>query len=170
MGQRRLVVRRLLLCAGVSLALATAAAPGAAVARPGGGQLIPPHEPFVGLLNGRDGASGRVMISMACAGPVVPGRTGHPFGGQTVGVGFPEATAGTFGNTGSKGTSVVAYFGAPPPTSATGSVTFHKYGTVAMPTSLVLPCSGTGTVTFVALPTSPTARSYSVPVSYVGQP
>jgi hypothetical protein len=89
--------------------------------------------------------------------------------GQSVGVGQPEATAATFGNTGSKGTSVVAFFGTPP-TTTNGSVTFHRYRTVMISTSALLPCSGSGTVTFVAVPKSPTERSFSVPVEFDGQP
>ena len=130
---------------------------------------IRPHQPFLGFINGSDGINNSVAINMACFGPVRPGQTGHPMAGQSVGVGQPEAVAGTFGNTGSRGTSIDAQFGAPTAAS-TGTVVFHRYGTVTMSTSLVLPCFGSGTVTFVALPKSPTERSFAVPVSFVGQP
>jgi hypothetical protein len=39
-----------------------------------------------------------------------------------------------------------------------------------IPTTLLLPCYGTGTVTFAPYPTSPTARSATVTVTFVGQP
>lgn len=130
---------------------------------------IRPHQPFVGLINGSDGIGGSVGINMACFGPVRPGQRGHPMAGQSVGIGQPEAIAGSFGNTGSKGTAIVAFFGTPP-TTTTGSLTFHRYVTVKMPTSLLLPCSGSGTVTFVAVPKSPTEQSFSVPVTFAGQP
>ena len=131
---------------------------------------IRPHQAFFGLINGSDGINGRVTINMACFGPVRPGQTGHPMSGQSVGVGQPEVIEGTFGNTGSSGRSIGAFFGAPPPTASSGSVTFHRYETRKMPTSLVLPCSGSGTVTFVALPMSPSERSFGVPVNFAGQP
>jgi hypothetical protein len=131
---------------------------------------IRPHQPFLGLINGNDGVNGPVTINMACYGPVKPGQTGHPMAGQSVGVAQPEVIEGTFGNTGSRGTSIGAFFGAPPPTASAGSVVFHHYGTRKMPTSLMLPCSGSGTVTFVALPMSPSERSFGVPVTFAGQP
>jgi hypothetical protein len=153
------------------MAIIVAASAGASVAWAQGGPgtgPIRPHQPFLGLINGKDGVSGPVVINMACFGPVRPGQTGHPMAGQSVGVGQPEAIVGTFGNTGSKGTSIDAVFG--PATAVSSGVAFHRYGTVAMPTSLVLPCSGSGTVTFVALPKSPSERSFEVSVSFVGQP
>lgn len=152
-------------------AIVVAASTGTTVAwaqGPGSGP-IRPHQPFVGLINNSDGIEEPVGINMACFGPVRPGQRGHPMADQSVGVGQPEATAGTFGNTGSKGTSIIAFFGTPP-TTTTGSVTFHRYGTVKLPTSLLLPCSGSGTVTFVALPKSPSERSFNVPVTFDGQP
>ncbi len=163
-------VRRVsLVMAGAIVVAASAAVPGAwAQGGPGTGP-IRPHQPFLGLINGKDGIDGSVSINMACFGPVRPGQTGHPMAGQTVGVGQPEVIVGTFGNTGSRGTSVDAVFG-PATAASSETVVFHRYGTLTMPTSLVLPCSGSGTVTFVALPKSPTERSFAVPVSFVGQP
>ena len=116
-------------------------------------------------------------IRMACFGPVRPGQRGHPMAGQTVEVFRPEAIAGHFGNTGSRATSIVAFFGPPPPapapaTPAASTVTFKTYGVVKkIPISLLLPCGGTGVVSFVPLPKSPpTSRDATVRVSYVGQP
>jgi hypothetical protein len=81
------------------------------------------------------------------------------------------------GFTGANATSIVVFFGAPPPTAVattpgTGNVAFTRYGvTKAIPTSLLLPCAGTGNVYFVPLPMSPpTSRAATVRVSYVGQP
>jgi hypothetical protein len=146
---------------------------------------VGPNQVFGGLVNGQGGASAPAVIRMACFGPLRPGQTGHPLAGQTVEVFRPEAIVGHFGNTGPNGTSIVAFFGPPPPepqatTSPTpvsaGTVTFKRYGVVkAIPKSLVLPCSGTGHVFFVPMPfTPPMSGSIPtpavVPVSYVGQP
>ena len=39
-----------------------------------------------------------------------------------------------------------------------------------IPTTLTLPCYGTGTVTFTPLPTSATARAFTMSVTFVSQP
>lgn len=131
---------------------------------------IGPNQSFQGLVNGR---SGPVGVRMACFGAVRPGQTGHPMAGQTVTVSPAVAVSGSFGGsigfTGSKANSIVVVFG-PLASSATNTLTFTSYGTMPVPTSFVLPCFGSGSVTFVPKPTSPTARSASVSVSYVGQP
>ena len=98
--------------------------------------------------------------------------------GQTVEVLRPEVIfVGHSGYTGKNATSIVAFFGPPPPgpapaTPAATTVMFKKYGVKKpIPTALLLPCSGNGTVSFVPLPKSPpTSRDATVRVSYVGQP
>jgi hypothetical protein len=126
---------------------------------------ILPDQQFVGLVNGRtQGAS----INMACFAPVRPGQEGHPFAGQWAEVLKAEVIA-TFGFTGSLGTTIVADF---PGTSAVPQrLTFSYYGVQdAIPTSFLLPCSGSAPVVFRPEPTSPTARSFTVMVNFVGQP
>jgi len=142
-------------------------------------------------VNGRRGnSSAPVVVSVACAGPIRPGETGHPVAGQTVEI-LPAASVRAHsGFTGDAATSIEAFFGAPPPAAArtsatsraigsrstgsrsTDTVTFHRYGLVRpIPPSIDLPCSGTGQVTFVPFPrTPPTSRPAIVPVVYVGQP
>jgi hypothetical protein len=126
---------------------------------------ILPDQQFVGLVNG---STQDATIKMACFGPVRPGQTGHPFAGQWAEVLKAEVIA-RFGYTGSAGTSIVADFGG---TTATPQrLTFFAYGVrEAIPTSFVLPCYGSGTVVFSPQPTSPTARSFTATVNFVGQP
>ena len=128
---------------------------------------IVPHEFFKATVNGSAGEGGPVRISMTCAGP---STTGHPAGGQTVGVKLvpvPSSSPSVLGYTGDSGTSIGAFFGAPPPGGgATTYVRFTVYRTEPLPTSLVLPCSGFGRATFVPLPNLPPARSFTVPVEF----
>jgi hypothetical protein len=130
---------------------------------------VRPHQHFIGRINGRTGRPHRVVIKMACFGAVRPGETGHPMGGQTVAVQMVDGGRAT-GYTGT-GTTIGAFFGAPPPSADSASyVAFHVYRSKKIPTSLSLPCSGSGTVTFVALPLNFHEHSFGVPVSFVGQP
>ncbi|MEZ0070458.1 hypothetical protein ABIA32_006511 [Streptacidiphilus sp. MAP12-20] len=127
---------------------------------------IGPGQLFTGLVNGTDV---QAQINMACYGPVLPGVTGHPLPGQTVEV-LPAPASGTtdVGYTGTAADRIDAGFG---PSATTAPVTLTYYAVkVAIPTSLVLPCSGTGTVLFSPVPTSPSARSATLTVRYVGQP
>ena len=41
------------------------------------------------------------------------------------------------------------------------------FAPAAIPTTWLLPCGGTGTMTFAPEPTSPTARSYSLTVTFL---
>jgi len=126
---------------------------------------IRPGQQFVGLVNG---STQDATIKMACFGPVRPGQEGHPFAGQWAEVLKAEAIA-RFGYTGSLGTTIVADFGG---SSATPRrLTFSYYGVQeAIPTSFLLPCYGSGAVVFSPEPTSPTAKSFTVTVNFVGQP
>ncbi|MGH3795913.1 MAG: hypothetical protein ACRDSP_13610 [Pseudonocardiaceae bacterium] len=128
---------------------------------------IGPDEYFSGLVNGQ---TGQASIQMGCFGPIHPGQTGHPFAGQTVEV-IPVAgpTSRDIGFTGSAATAIDATF--PPPSTTSLPVVLHDYAvTEQIPTSLVLPCFGRGVVTFVPDPTSRTARTATVQVTFVGQP
>jgi hypothetical protein len=123
---------------------------------------IGPNQYFVGEVNG---ASANAVIQVGCFGPVVAGETGHPVSGQYVDVlpGASSSSAGV-GFTGSAADHVVVDFGG---TSTTTPVTLTAYGVKAeIPAGLNLPCSGTGKVQFVPAPTSSTARTATVTVTY----
>jgi hypothetical protein len=124
---------------------------------------IGPHQHFVGLVNGK---STKAKVIVACPGPVWTGRTGHPVGGK-IAVEPPSAVSGTTGYTGSRGHSVVATFLLPvPTTTAPAALTFTQYGSQPIPSSMLVPCSGTGVVVFSPRPTSKTADSTSVGVTF----
>jgi hypothetical protein len=123
---------------------------------------IGPHQHFVGLVNE---TSTKATVIVACPGPVRRGQMGHPVGG-TIAVEPPSTIAGTSGYTGSHGRSVVATFVVPVPVTTTSAVTFTRYGSQAIPSTLLLPCSGSGTVVFAPAPTSKTAQSASVGVTF----
>jgi hypothetical protein len=149
--------------------VASASAAGASYARVDAGDF------FTAKINGSTGQTAPVTILMACAGPIYPGETGHPLGGQTVAVMRvppPPTGAATLGYTGDNGTSIGAFFGPPPPSASpvASYVSFQVYRTKTIPTSLELPCSGSGHVIFVPLPLLPPARTVAVPVRFVGQP
>lgn len=121
-----------------------------------------PNQYFVGEVNG---ASANAVIQVGCFSPVVAGETGHPVPGQYVDVmsGNSSSTAGV-GYTGSAADHVVVDFGG---TSTTTPVTLSAYGVKAeIPAGLDLPCSGTGKVDFVPAPTSATADTATVTVTY----
>lgn len=151
---------RLLAASGIliGIALATAPAASADVTVP-----IGPNQYFQGLVNGvHDNAN----ITMVCPGPVVPGQTGHPVAGQTVSVMQVPPSASISGYTGSAATSIVASFTTS--SSTTAHFTFIAYGAPQdIPTSIYLPCSGSGALSFTPEPTSGTARSDVVKVTFV---
>lgn len=170
-GSKRIPIACVVAILGAAAAVGGATPAGAA----GPHHSVAPKQYFTAAVNGRTGEQGPVAIQMACAGPVQPGKTGHPLSGQTVGITQiypPSRDTTTVGYTGDRGTTIGAFFGAPPPAAnaASSYVNFTRYGTKAIPTSLVLPCSGSGQVTFVALPLDPSGRSTAVPVTFVGQP
>jgi hypothetical protein len=151
----------------------TIAVPGTA-ASAGTHLKVAPHQEFVGLVNGKQGTPDAVQVFVACHGPKQ--KTGHPLGSVEV---MPAASvAGNSGSTGDAGTSITAFFGAPPPDAhanvpdRTTTVTFEHYGvTKPMPKGLEVPCSGTSQVTFIAFPrTPPTSRAAVVPVEYLPAP
>jgi hypothetical protein len=127
---------------------------------------VAPRQSFFGLVNGTHPTA---VIKVFCPGPIRVGQTGHPVGGQTLGVRLgPASTAVDSGFTGSLGRAIVVTFVSPvttPPTTNT-PITFRTYGTQPLPTSLVTPCAGRLPVVFSPVPTSKTARSATVEVTY----
>jgi hypothetical protein len=128
---------------------------------------IGPRQAFIGEVNGQ---SSNAVIKVGCFGPVSPGRTGHPIAGQSVDVTVPPVAVPTptpvaLGYTGEAADHVVVDFGSP---VSTGSATVLKEWAVkaAIPTGIELPCYGTGKVAFIPLPTSSTARTAYVTVTY----
>jgi hypothetical protein len=154
-------VRRWATVAAVAL---SATALGTATAAAASPALIAPHQLFLGQVNG---ASAHAVIKVGCFGPVTPGQTGHPVSGQSVDVvpalGLPTEVAP--GYTGASADRVLVQFGAP---ASFGTATvLRAYGVKAeIPTGMELPCYGTGKVAFVPLPTSRTARTGYVTVTY----
>jgi hypothetical protein len=145
----------------------------------GAAGVVGPKQFFTGVINGKDGNTTiPITIKMDCFGPVYPGQTGHPMGGQTLAVHQlfpPSSTTGSLGETGGDST-IGVFFGAPPPAASVGpaaeeTLVFTRYDKPKpLPTSLTLPCGGTGTVWFSPIPVVPPSRSASVPVDFVGQP
>jgi hypothetical protein len=140
---------------------------GGAVGLPSAGAAVDPapigpNQFFTGQVNG---VSANAVIKVVCPGPVTSGETGHPISGQTVDVmpGASSASPGT-GFTGSAADHVVVDFGA---TSTAAAVTLSSYAVqAAIPVTLDLPCSGAGKVNFVPAPSSSTAQSATVSVTY----
>ena len=138
-------------------------APGAAAAGPDVA-LIGPNQVFQGQVNT---VTEDAVIKVGCFGPVTPASTGHPIAGQTVDVRYtPDVTSkdGT-GFTGSAADHVIVGFDSGPSTGQVVSISAYDTK-VVIPASLNLPCFGTGTVQFAPSPTSATARTASVPVTY----
>jgi hypothetical protein len=125
---------------------------------------IGPHQLFDGFVNHHRPTA---TILMACLGPIRPGQTGHPLRGQSLSVQPSVDVPG--GYTGSAANHITAYVITPVAVANPG-VTFRHYGTKALPTTFTLPCAGKGEVDFVPPPTSPTARSDVIQVTFVGQP
>ena len=123
---------------------------------------IGPNQYFTGQVNG---VSTGAVIRVVCPLPVTAGEMGHPISGQTVDV-LPGASSSSadVGYTGSAADHVVVDFGA---NATTAPVTLSSYAVQAeIPTTLELPCSGVGKVDFVPAPTSSTAQTATVPVTY----
>ena len=141
---------------GAAMGLPSAAA---AVVDPG---PIGPNQYFTGQVNG---TSVDAVIQVGCFGPVVPGETGHPVGGQSVDV-LPAAVSASSdtGYTGDSADHVLVGFDS---TSTATITSLSEYAVkAAIPTGLELPCSGSGKVTFTPEPTSSTARAATVTVTY----
>lgn len=155
-------------------ALATLAAAVASVVLTGTAQAvvdpapIGPNQFFSGLVNG---TNVHAVVTTDCVGPVTPGELGHPVSGQTVSV-DPEKTSSTtdVGFTGSAGDSVEVFLGGP---TSSGSSLSGVVGTLTayavqlkIPTTLQVPCDGSGQAVFVPKPTSSTAKSATLAVTF----
>jgi len=153
------------LSAAAALATATAcvlaAAPSAlAVARPLPTPVLP-GQFFVGLVNGQ---STLADILVVC-----DGSTGHPAAGQTFSA--RQLSAATDASNGFTGTSAKTLAVEAAGDAGTVPVQLRTYGESSpIPTSLPLPCSGTGTVAFTPAPSSVSAVSAVVKVTYVSVP
>jgi len=126
---------------------------------------IGPNEYFSGFINNHP--PGKAVIIVICPGPV---NTGHPAGGQTIEVKTAQPTS-TFdtGFTGSAGKKITAALAPAATTTILASFTSF-FVPKNIPTSITVPCSGTGKVVFRPSPTSPTARSAVLPVTFMAGP
>jgi hypothetical protein len=123
---------------------------------------IGPNEYFRGFINGHP--PGKAVIKVVCPGPV---NTGHPAGNQTIEVktAKPISTA-DLGFTGSAGKRITAAL--VPSSTATILATFTSFFVPKkIPTSITVPCSGTGKVMFRPSPTSSTAKSAVLTVTFL---
>jgi hypothetical protein len=134
------VRRRLasLTAASLVIALIVGLMAGSAAAGPTTMQPIGPNQQLLGLVNGRNVDA---VVYTVCPGPIYPGRTGPPAGGQNLSV---QQVASGGGYTASA-TTIFAQFNSDP----RQVFIFHDYR-VADPISVTLrvPCEGTGTATF----------------------
>lgn len=153
---------RLTSCIVLSTALVTFAFGAVAGAKSASG-AIAPHQTFIGLVNGDQV---KASVDVDCPGPARLGQMGHPAGGQTLGVSSPAPAIAWTGNTGSRGRSITAGF-VTASAAATPTVTFSHYGSQPLPTTGMLPCSGSGSVVFTPSPTSHSAGSSKVSITYV---
>ena len=144
-----------------TLALSVSVTAGHAVTDP---LPIGPNVIFVGVVNGAE-ANG--VIQVVCPGPLTPGETGHPASGQYLEVVTAPATAAASGFTGTAADSIDAYILTPTGVAAGPVVVFNSFFVEEpIPTTIELPCYGTGSTTFVPEPTSPTARTATVAVTF----
>lgn len=146
----------------VAAGVAVAAIPGAALNGAASGAQVPvgPNQSFVGLVNGKLAGA---QIEVLCRGPA---QTGHPVAGQTLSVQSRSRASDSSGFTGRRAHAIVTEF---VPTSTVGAPIkemFTDYGDLPIPTTVRLPCSGTSTVRFGPRPTSRTARSTRVSVTF----
>lgn len=162
--------RRLAISAALSGAMVVAAVVLVGTAHAAGPvpEPIGPNQTFTGLVNG---ANDNAVVTTDCIGPVVPGQMGHPVSGQFVSVdpASPAGSAVDVGFTGSVGDSVTVFLGGPTSIgSSPGLVgTLTEYTVrLAIPTKLQVPCDGPGAATFVPEPTSPTAKTAVLAVTF----
>ena len=158
---RRLRIALPTLCAAAAISLAGATAH--AAASPAQDPVpIGPGQYFTATING---ASTNPVIKVVCPGPVTLGETGHPVSGQYVEVQLaPGPTTTQIGYTGTAADSINVLFNTPASTAGVKLTAY--YVPVAIPTSLELPCGGTGPVEFAPTPTSTTAKTLTLTVTY----
>ncbi|MEZ0114797.1 PKD repeat protein [Catenulispora sp. EB89] len=154
--------RRLAAAAGVALGAALVPALTATAATAQDPVVITPNTFFVGLVNGK---TADAIVTVVCPGPITPTSLGHPVANQTAEVRSILPPVTPVGYTGSQGREILAGFTSP--TAADQSIVFGAYyAPAAIPTTWLVPCGGTGVMTFVPEPTSPTARGYTVTVTF----
>ena len=143
----------------------SAAATASAAVGPQDPVPIGPNEYFKGLINNHP--PGKAVITVICPGPV---NTGHPAAGQTIEVETAQPTS-TFdtGFTGSAGMKIGATL-APAATTSLLATFTNFFVPKTIPTSITVPCSGTGKVVFRPSPTSSTAKSAVLPVTFMAGP
>lgn len=155
--------RRLAAAATVALGAALAPALTATAATAQDPVVITPNTFFIGLVNGK---TADAVVTVVCPGPITSTSVGHPVAGQTAEVRSILPPVTPVGYTGSQGREILAGFNAA--TAADQSIVFSAfYAPAAIPTTWLVPCGGSGVMTFVPEPTSPTARSYTVTVTFV---
>jgi hypothetical protein len=140
-------LRRLMAVA--ALAAATLLGPGLGVA--GAQQAIGPDQHFVGLVNG---SNVDPVVTVVCAGPIYPGRTGPVAGGQTISVGQVAAGGGYTGPLSQVEAWLVPSVAVPVTASSSPpALTFTRYGVAqTIPSSFQAPCYGVGQVEFSPCP------------------
>lgn len=147
-------------------ALFTVAGAGAAAAAPVQDPVaVAPQQFFSGTVNG---SVSPASLRTDCVGPIVAGQTGHPVAGQSVEAVLANSTAAQTGYTGTLAHSLLVTLGDPSSTAAgVIGTTSNYFVPLDIPTTLTVPCGGTGEVTFAPQPTSPTAQSATVTVSFI---
>jgi hypothetical protein len=124
---------------------------------------ITPNVYFMGVINNHP--PGAAIIDVVCK---VGATTGKPAPHQTIEVESippPTSTKPDVGYTGSKGKSINATLSPASSTAALAHFTSF-FVTRAIPTGITVPCSGTGAVDFIPAPTSKTAHTAVLAVSF----
>lgn len=127
---------------------------------------IGPGQTFVGQVNG---ATIGAVIKVGCFGPVTPAATGHPLAGQKVSVQLvsgPQPGRAAVGYTGQSATHDLVGFGNAVSAAPVTQIKAYGVGT-EIPAALNLPCYGSGVVGFIPAPSSPTAQTATVDVTFV---
>lgn len=134
------------------------------------GPLVGPKQYFTGSVAGvasSGAADGGAIIGVNCAGPA---STGSPLAGQSVQVKLlVPPTSAIVGYTGTAATSIEAnlIWTNGEVVFVTPLANFKQYATaLQIPTNIKVPCSGTGEVSFDPQPSSSSAVSYVVPVTF----
>ncbi len=130
---------------------------------------VGPDQTFAGQVNG---VSTGAAIRTDCLGPIVVGETGHPLADQYVEAVTAPVTSATAGYTGTSAHQLQVTL-ATPTSSSVGALigTLNSfYVQLPIPTTLSVPCTGTGLVAFTPAPTSPTARTATVTVTFLSGP
>jgi len=124
--------------------------------------LIPidPNQHFEGYVNGKTDSA--IITTGPCL--LTPdGPIAHPLPNQHVHVSLDPVSDG-FTGTAAHGIDV----NIPSATVVNPPITLHAYNQPTLiPTTLIVPCTGSRTVTFVPTPTSPTAVTESVSVTFL---